>query len=118
MDVTINLSTSMFSADDAFDMRVEAIERGNVAEEVWGSLNESHQEILLDLVRQSLLVMFINADKFVPNVISEFEPGLKVDLSILLSQIEEEVGVTDYREEALLKVAEMLGFSPDQVTIG
>ena len=94
MDVNIELAHGKFRMEDAFELRVKAIEIGKASEELWSNISDEHKTVLTQIFKRALEVMHANTDRFLPNIITG-APGDMVNITcqVLLSKIEEQVEI-------------------------
>ena len=116
MDMTVQIARTDFQMDDAFDLRVKAIEIGNASEELWGDLSDEHKDVLTKIYRRSLEVMHENVEAFLPNVLTGGAGDMiYMTTQVLLSQIEEEVEIivqaNNFEQDAARRqmIADLLG---------
>jgi hypothetical protein len=98
MDVNVQLAHGKFRMDDAFELRVKAIDLGKTSEVLWASLSDEYKEVLAQIFKRSLEVLHANTDRFLPNIISG-DPGdlIEITCQVLFASIEEQA---DIRQEA------------------
>lgn len=116
LDMQIELSHGKFALEDAFDLRMKAIQIGNASEALWSDISDEHRQILIQIFRRALEVMHSNVDKFLPNIVTkEGNDLLNMRVDILLSEIEEQVEIivqaNEFEREATRRamIAELLG---------
>lgn len=94
MEVRIELGHSKFDMDDAFDLRVKAIEIGKASEELWSGLTDQHKKVLTQIFKRTLEVMHVNTERFIPYILTG-EPGdmIHINTQVVMSKIEEKVQI-------------------------
>lgn len=100
MEVNIELAHGKFRMEDAFELRVKAIEIGKASEELWNNISDDHKAVLTQIFKRALEVMHENTDRFLPNIITG-APGDMVNITcqVLLSKIEEQVEIITQTNE-------------------
>lgn len=94
MDINLSLARGKFSIDDAFDLRVKAIEIGNEAAVLWEGLSEGHRHVLSEIMKRTLEVMHENVALWLPNVITGGSGDmLTMTASVLMTKIDEQVDI-------------------------
>lgn len=116
MDVHIELGHGKFKMDDAFELRVKAIEIGKASEKLWEGLTPEHKEVLSQIFRRSLEVLHENTERYLANIITG-APGdmINIGVQILMSKVEEQVDIiqaaNEFEREAVKRqmIADLIG---------
>ncbi len=116
LDVNTTLSHGRFSLEDAFDLRVQAIEIGNASEVLWGKLTDDHKNVLTQIVKRTLEVLHEHTDRYLPNIITG-EPGdlIHIGINVLMSKIDEQVDIiasaNEFEKDAAKRqmISELMG---------